>query len=912
MALLVLVAVATLVGFAPSKTSENVGGGPGTINPIPARSFLALNDTPNSYSGQSGKVVTVNGTEDGLIFATGGGGGGSILLQTNGTNNSDQTVLNLAQGNGITLTDIGAGAIGIDGVAIYTDGVFNGSQILLDLTAGAGIDLTEDGSGHVTIDNTFLPQDLQGVTNVDNKTTNDISVWDGVNITGTLKHDSGDSNGKLILTDTGGSQVMQLLPSQTFYSNGGLDSTLDWGTTSAGRNWSMPDGDGTFLLSVDGQTSDNAGNVSLTLNHVLNEGNTTTLGIDFIDGSANTRIALGSDPSLGDASFYDPADATVGSFITPYEVQGPMLRVYPDVTAPGRYATIQGTNITGSLGRTLELPNASGIIPLTVNGQSANTAGAITISTGSGTVSDFIFTDGSGFDGTVTNSTTTPTLALTTSLTTGSVPFIGASGALSQDNTNFFWDDTNNRLGIGTATPTVPLEITRSAVDTGLIATGNINSFFQANIQNTNSGASASTDWVATADNGSSTTHYIDMGINSSGGGGAPFTTANHAYLYAIDDTLNIGALGSSSQIRFFTTGGTSPVQRAVIDNAGLFGINQGTPTAKLHINTNNLGVTQADSTGILLENTQAATSVLQQYSPALTLSNFSWTTASGGSSQASKLRIDNAPIQKNTANVMGNFRVQQSNNGGAYADLFSVGGTTASGTGINMAVGGTNIFSNAGGVSTFIGAASGFGFSSSSFVSRATMDNNGIWALTPNGSIATSGTVNSWSHTASFAPTSGTAVWNEFVLAPTINQTGVTGTPITRALYINPTLTSASDFRALEIANTSGTAIFQSSTGAINSFFGDMRFDKTMTAGGTTGAQTINKNSGSVNFAAAATSLVVTNSRVTTGSNIQCTIGTNDSTMTSVQCVAGSGSFTIYPNVAPTAETRVNFFITN
>lgn len=86
----------------------------------------------------------------------------------------------------------------------------------------------------------------------------------------------------------------------------------------------------------------------------------------------------------------------------------------------------------------------------------------------------------------------------------------------------------------------------------------------------------------------------------------------------------------------------------------------------------------------------------------------------------------------------------------------------------------------------------------------------------------------------------------------------------------------------------------------------------KTITAPATTGAQTINKASGSVNFAAAAISLVVTNSLVTTGSVILCTVGTNDSTMLSVQAVAASGSFTIHANAAATAETRVDFVIFN
>ena len=92
----------------------------------------------------------------------------------------------------------------------------------------------------------------------------------------------------------------------------------------------------------------------------------------------------------------------------------------------------------------------------------------------------------------------------------------------------------------------------------------------------------------------------------------------------------------------------------------------------------------------------------------------------------------------------------------------------------------------------------------------------------------------------------------------------------------------------------------------------GDVQLPKTITAAGTTGAQTINKASGSVNLAAAATSLVVTDSLVSTSSVIICTVGSNDTTCKSVQAVAGAGSFTIYPNAAPTAESRVNFIITN
>lgn len=61
-----------------------------------------------------------------------------------------------------------------------------------------------------------------------------------------------------------------------------------------------------------------------------------------------------------------------------------------------------------------------------------------------------------------------------------------------------------------------------------------------------------------------------------------------------------------------------------------------------------------------------------------------------------------------------------------------------------------------------------------------------------------------------SFAPTSGTATFNGTNISPTINQTGGAN-GITRGLYINPTLTAAADFRAIEVAN--GITILGAST---------------------------------------------------------------------------------------------------
>jgi hypothetical protein len=63
------------------------------------------------------------------------------------------------------------------------------------------------------------------------------------------------------------------------------------------------------------------------------------------------------------------------------------------------------------------------------------------------------------------------------------------------------------------------------------------------------------------------------------------------------------------------------------------------------------------------------------------------------------------------------------------------------------------------------------------------------------------------------FAPTSGTGVLNILHLQNTINQTGGAN-GITRGLYIQPTLTSAADFRAIE--TTVGNVIFGSTSGSV------------------------------------------------------------------------------------------------
>jgi hypothetical protein len=87
------------------------------------------------------------------------------------------------------------------------------------------------------------------------------------------------------------------------------------------------------------------------------------------------------------------------------------------------------------------------------------------------------------------------------------------------------------------------------------------------------------------------------------------------------------------------------------------------------------------------------------------------------------------------------------------------------------------------------------------------TAEGYALWIRPNSGSrTATSGTAGMFRIGETFAPTSGTAVFNTQLITPTINQTGGAN-GITRGLFINPTITAAADFRAIETAQ--GNVVF-------------------------------------------------------------------------------------------------------
>lgn len=353
-------------------------------------------------------------------------------------------------------------------------------------------------------------------------------------------------------------------------------------------------------------------------------------------------------------------------------------------------------------------------------------------------------------------------------------------------------------------------------------------------------------------------------------------------------------------------------------------GIGTVSPSSKIDITTNSLGTTQANTSGLSLVNETAAAAGAQQISPALRFRGYGWKTNATAASQSVDFRAHVLPVEGSSA-PSGNLVFSSSINGGAYSDIMRIssagvlalplGGLSLLVSGSGISYYGAGIFFNDSGRDIDINCAGASGklrlvgtpsieASVTDYVNHTIMSTltasvnsqviNGQRVNNTLGFSSFTGvTYNNIRMSTGFAPTSGTHTYTGLLLDATINQTGGAN-GVTRGIYVNPTLTSAADFRAIEVA-----------AGTIN-------VSKTITAPATTGDQTINKLAGTVNIAAAGTTVTVTNSLVTANSIIMCTIQTNDTTAVIKNAIPAAGSFVINLNTAATAETAVSFFIIN
>jgi hypothetical protein len=159
------------------------------------------------------------------------------------------------------------------------------------------------------------------------------------------------------------------------------------------------------------------------------------------------------------------------------------------------------------------------------------------------------------------------------------IPFFSASQILA--NSTMFQVDNGsgqgysiaiNEDGVSTEAPEALYVFQSSTSSYNVISgKGNLNNYLQLNIQNTNNGNSASSDIVATANNGSEFDNYIDMGINSANYSGF-LGDPNDSYLYAHSHNFWIGNVNDGYKIYFFNSSSEQPIITLNSNNAEITG----------------------------------------------------------------------------------------------------------------------------------------------------------------------------------------------------------------------------------------------------------------------------------------------------------------------------------------------------
>ena len=145
--------------------------------------------------------------------------------------------------------------------------------------------------------------------------------------------------------------------------------------------------------------------------------------------------------------------------------------------------------------------------------------------------------------------------------TEGSVLFAGASGVLAQDNANLFFDNSNNRLGVGTSSPAVLLHIQENSLDEILRiestdATAGSNSAPDVVIKSPKAAANdyLGSLWWYGNDSGGNAESYARIGVILDD----PTDNAESGAMFIQSDVE--GSLRTMLYLEGYTTGGTGQV----------------------------------------------------------------------------------------------------------------------------------------------------------------------------------------------------------------------------------------------------------------------------------------------------------------------------------------------------------------
>jgi hypothetical protein len=373
-------------------------------------------------------------------------------------------------------------------------------------------------------------------------------------------------------------------------------------------------------------------------------------------------------------------------------------------------------------------------------------------------------------------SVSTLTNPITGTGTSGQVSYWSGTSTQAGNN-NLFWDNTNGRLGIGTNAPINKIHISDGTTPAASLSDATYDFYLSKNTSNANLNLT-----IASA---TALQRAVISGIRAKGTLAIPTAVEAADNIFSLLSGAYDGTAIQRSAGIFFdaessASAGSAPQQINFL--TGTTGANRST---KLQVRSNG---------NVLIQNGGTFTDSGQR----LQVTGDTLLKGSGATSATTALTVQNSSstnlfrvLNDNTIFLCGNTYVK---NSATSARFFAGGSFTES----------MHISAPANRQVCRIVSAN---------IVNGIDNNSSIFEV--NQTITSNGTITNVSNTilsGAFSPSSGAVNFNSLLVNNTINQTGGAN-GITRGLYVNPTLTAAADWRAIEWSNNTGWGLYGAGT---------------------------------------------------------------------------------------------------